>query len=361
MFPQEPIVTKICYYEIMSKVLVTGGAGFIGTHVVKALQEGEDEVVVVDSFVAQVHTLPREHEIDYVCDLAHTDQFPEFLDGVDEVVHLAAEVGVGQSMYEISRFMESNTMGTARLLEYICNNNVNIKRFIVASSMSIYGEGKTDILGNPMPTDETKLLEPASPYAISKIDQEMLTLALCKAHRIPAMALRFFNVYGPGQALSNPYTGVGAIFSARLLNDQPPIIFEDGNQLRDFIHVSDITRAVLLALDSRATGAINIGTGIPVSIYEVAKVIAEQLGKDINPIITGMKREGDIRQCYAATNLAESLIGFRAEVPFVHGVADLVRWVETQKAVDKVLEAMAELNKYGLVSAPESTQTPLGH
>ena len=299
-----------------------------------------------------------------------------------QVVHLAAEVGVGQSMYEVSRYVQANTGGTGVLLDIIANDHTDVSRIVVASSMSIYGEGaymcdthgqvaprlrsefqlKTrqweplcpicgTILG-PVPTGEDKALLPTSVYAISKMDQELLCLAVGAAYSIDVVALRYFNTYGPRQALSNPYTGVAAIFSGRLLNGRPPLAFEDGQQLRDLIHVRDVARATVLGLTSEdAVGkAINVGVGDPLTIIQIAQLLGKELGADIDPEITGKFRAGDIRHCWADPVRAEKLLGFRAEIPLEDGVAELIEWVSMQSPDDGVDKAYAELGERGLAS-----------
>src|SRR5216683_7748907 len=282
-------------------VLVTGGAGFIGSHLVDALVERGHKVRVLDKLVGQVHgsSPPRylHPEVAFVRgDVCDASLLREVLEGIDVVYHEAAEVGVGQSMYEMRRYVEANDMGTATLLEAIAGQG-KLRKLVVASSMSIYGEGayacpKCGIVHpllrptsqlqarrwevecprcaapiSPAPTPEDKPLFPTSVYAITKQDQEQLCLVVGRAYGIPTVALRYFNVYGARQALSNPYTGVCAIFSARLLNDQPPLLFEDGKQTRDFVHVSDIVQANLLALETDHADfqAVNIGTGVATS------------------------------------------------------------------------------------------------
>jgi dTDP-L-rhamnose 4-epimerase len=286
-------------------------------------------------------------------------------------------------MYEISRYVNANTAGTGVLLDIIANEStIDIGRIVVASSMSIYGEGAYTCADHgaaapaprseaqlktrqwepecpvcadplsPVPTMEDKPLRPTSVYAISKMDQELLCLAVGAAYDIGVVALRYFNAYGPRQALSNPYTGVAAIFSGRLLNGRAPIAFEDGQQLRDFIHVTDVARATVLALDSQAaTGqAINVGVGNPLTISQVASLLATHLGVDLETEISGKFRAGDIRHCWADPTRAEKLLGFRAEVALDTGVSELIEWVSTQQAQDKVDSAYAELGRRGLAT-----------
>ena len=369
------------------KVLITGGAGFIGSHLAdRLLAEGAD-VRALDNLDPQVHQsggspdyLNDDVEL-VVGDVRDRDVLRRALDGIDTVVHFAAAVGVGQSMYEIERYMSINTIGAAVLLEEVLARRDVVRKLLVASSMSIYGEGQYrnprtgergnapglrpeaqlaarqwDVLGDdglplePEPTAEAKPLRPTSVYAIGKRDHEELVLAVGAAYGIPSVALRFFNVFGERQALSNPYTGVAAIFASRLLNDRPPLVYEDGNQTRDFIDVRDIARACLLAItnDGADGRTLNIGTGISTSVREVAAVIASGLGKDIEPEVVNQYRAGDIRHCYADTRLAEELLGFRPEIPFELGMEDLLAWLEGQEASDAVDAARDALVARGL-------------
>jgi dTDP-L-rhamnose 4-epimerase len=366
-------------------VLVTGGAGFIGSHVVERLLDQGYPVRVYDSLVPQVHRGAGPRYVrpgaEFIQgDVRDRDSLGRALRGVEQVVHLAAEVGVGQSMYEVSRYVGSNTGGTGVLLDIIANDHADVSRIVVASSMSIYGEGSYECEEHglaapglrpeaqlkarqwdplcpycgetlsPVPTGEDKKLIPSSVYAISKMDQELLCLSVGAAYGIGVVALRYFNAYGPRQALSNPYTGVAAIFSGRLLNGRAPLAFEDGAQLRDFVHVRDVARATVLALESeQATGhAINVGVGAPLTITRVAQLLAGQLGVDVEPEITGKYRAGDIRHCWADPTLAERLLGFKAEIPLEAGVTELMNWVRTQAADDQVDRAYAELGRRGL-------------
>jgi dTDP-L-rhamnose 4-epimerase len=366
------------------KTLVTGGAGFIGSHLVRALVERGDEVVVLDSLENQVHhgvvpEMPDGVEL-IVGNVGNTALADRALAGTDRVVHLAAAVGVGQSMYEIARYTELNTMATARFLERVVAQRPMPVRLVVASSMSIYGEGEyvcaehgrmapvprpeEQLLArqwevacskcgrelSPVGTSESKSLIPTSIYAINKRDHEEMCLVTGAAYGIPAVALRFFNVYGPGQALSNPYTGVAAIFASRLLNRREPVIFEDGLQSRDFTHVSDIVQGILLALESEdAVGhAVNLGTGRPTTVAEVAKVIAAGMGLDVEPNYRQQYRAGDIRHCVADPSNAERILGFKARTSFEDGMAELIVWLEEQHADDQVDAATEELTARGL-------------
>jgi dTDP-L-rhamnose 4-epimerase len=368
-------------------VLITGGAGFIGSHLADRLLAEGHAVRALDNLEAQVH--PGGERPDYldadvelvVGDIRDHEVVRRALEGVDIVAHLAAAVGVGQSMYEIERYTSINSIGAAVILEEVLERRDAIRKLLVASSMSIYGEGQyrnprtgesglapwtrpesqlvarqwevLDEDGTPLepePTAETKTLRPTSIYAINKRDHEEMFLTVGAAYGIPAVALRFFNVYGERQALSNPYTGVAAIFASRLLNDRPPLVFEDGRQTRDFIDVRDITRACSLALahDGADGRTVNLGTGVATSVLDVAEVIARGLGKEIEGEVVEQYRAGDIRHCYADPRLAEELLGFRAEIPFERGMQDLLAWLEGQEAADAVDAAREALVARGL-------------
>ena len=366
-------------------ILVTGGAGFIGSFLVDALVERGHRVRVLDSIESQVHgdRLP-----DYLNPQAELirgnvlddEAVAKALDGVDVVYHQAAIVGVGQSMYDIRRYCEGNTVGAASVLQAVLERRDRIRKLIVASSMSIYGEGayravdgglraprlrRRDALERgeweprdedgrplePIPTSEEKPLYPTSVYAVTKRDHEELFLSVGYAYGIPTVALRYFNVYGSRQALSNPYTGVGAIFSSRYLNRRAPVIFEDGRQTRDFIHVSDIVQANLLALETDRADfqAVNVGTGRATSVAELATLIAGELGlADLKPELTGTFREGDIRHCYADIGRARELLGYEPRVALEEGVGALVAWVREQTAEDRFETAREELTRLGL-------------
>jgi dTDP-L-rhamnose 4-epimerase len=370
-----------------SNILVTGGAGFIGSHLVDALIERGHKVRILDSLVGQVHgdKLP-EHlnsKAEFIrADVCDAEAVSKALDGIDVVYHEAAEVGVGQSMYEIVRYVKANDLGTAVLLEEMIKRAGQFKKLMVASSMSIYGEGayrcegcdknvtpflrsneqlaahdwnfKCEKCGSeliPIGTTEEKPLFPTSVYAVSKQDQEQYCLAVGRAYKIPTVAFRYFNVYGTRQALSNPYTGVCAIFSSRLLNDKPPTIFEDGEQSRDFVHVSDIVQANLLALETDMGDyeAMNVGTGRPTTVKQISGLLAKGLGKDIQPEIVGKYREGDIRHCVADISKVRRLLGYEPKVNLEAGMEELLGWVSQQEAEDRVSAATAELAAHSLV------------
>jgi dTDP-L-rhamnose 4-epimerase len=367
-------------------ILVTGGAGFIGSHLVDALVAEGHRVRVLDNLDPQVHgkgagwpphaNRGAEYRHGDVRDRAVV---AEALAGIEVVYHQAAAVGVGQSMYEIEAYVSANSLGAGALLQEIVARRGEIGRLVVASSMSIYGEGayvdadgspaspslrpdaqlekhRWEVLDargralRPIGTPETKPLQPTSVYAVTKRDHEELFLAVGNAYKIPAVALRYFNVYGSRQALSNPYTGVAAIFSSRLLNRKPPLVTEDGLQSRDFVHVSDIVRANLLAMKCDAAGGrvCNVGTGRPTTIRRVAELLAERLGLGIAPEITERFRAGDIRHCFADPSHARQVLGFEAKVRFEDGVDEVIAFAKSQTPEDKVESAQDELARRGL-------------
>ena len=367
-------------------VLITGGAGFIGRAVASELLERGNRVRILDSLIEQVHGdrdrpggLAEDAEL-IVGDIRNKDVVARALKGVDSVIHLAAEVGVGQSMYAVERYTSVNETGSAVLFEALIDQPV--RRVVTASSMSIYGEGLyEDADGNvvqeaergprtsssqgwdpidaqgrplrPIATPEWKRPSLASIYALGKYVQERQTLIMTQAYGMEGTCLRLFNVYGPGQALSNPYTGVLAIFSSRLLNGQRPLIFEDGEQRRDFVYVGDVARAFCDALvHPEADGQVfNIGSGVDRSVKDVARSIARALGRnDIEPEITGKARIGDIRHCFCDGSKAAETLGFRAEKDFNEGLTELADWVAEQTADDRVDQARAELEAKGLVA-----------
>jgi dTDP-L-rhamnose 4-epimerase len=341
----------------------------------------------LDSLDPQVHGehakppefIPSEVDV-RIGSVLDPDVLNSALDGIDVVFHEAAVVGVGQSMYEIVRYCEQNTLGAARLLEAVVARRDSIRKMVVASSMSIYGEGTyvndqgerrtgrrtaealaahdwevyeagstqrlTDIA-----TDEEKCLEPSSVYAINKRDHEELFLTVGRAYEIPTVALRYFNAYGSRQALSNPYTGVGAIFACRVLAGHQPCVFEDGHQKRDFVHVSDVVQANILAMstDRADYEAINVGSGEPISVLEVASAVASHLGReDLVPEIAGSYRQGDVRNCYADISKARRLLGYEPTIQFRQGVTELVEWAAEQEVSDTFDDHRRELAQRGL-------------
>jgi dTDP-L-rhamnose 4-epimerase len=365
-------------------VLVTGGAGFIGSHLVDELLFHGYRVRVLDALLPQVHPqgkpdyLSRDAEL-RVGDVRNEDDLKGALAGADVVVHFAAAVGVGQSMYEIGHYCSVNVQGTAALLEAITRGRERPARMLVASSMSIYGEGLYVCAAcgprsprlrpraqlerrewdprcptcsrplTPTATPEDKPLFPTSVYAVNKRDQEEMVLAVGRSLRIPTLALRFFNVYGERQALSNPYTGVAAIFSSCLLNGGRPPVFEDGGQARDFVHVSDIVRACRLAIETEAADEVlNVGTGRATSLLDLLSLLRREI-RDVEPEVLGRFREGDVRTCYADTSRIERILGYRPQVDLKDGVRSLAAWVASQRSVDMSRQALGELHRHRLV------------
>jgi dTDP-L-rhamnose 4-epimerase len=366
------------------RILVTGGAGFIGSHLCDQLLVAGHEVRVLDNLSAQVHGARRRRprylnsglEL-IVGDIRDAEVVARALDGVDRVCHLAAVVGVGQSMYHVDEYTSVNSLGTAVLLQALLRRPV--ERVVVASSMSIYGEGcyrtaagvpalavertleqlrakdweVKDSAGErliPCPTPETKPPVFSSVYALSKFDQERMCIMIGRAYRIPTIALRFFNVFGPRQALANPYTGVLAIFAARLLNGNPPLLFEDGEQRRDFVSVHDAARACRLALESETIdlAVLNIGSGHAYTVREVALRLAQVLERNIAPEIADKYRVGDIRHCFADVSLAQEILGYAPKVAFEEALTELAHWLRGERPTDSAPKAHAELSSRGL-------------
>ncbi|MFH0956729.1 MAG: NAD-dependent epimerase/dehydratase family protein [Candidatus Aenigmatarchaeota archaeon] len=367
------------------KVLVTGGAGFIGSHLVDELVKKGHSVAVLDSLDTQVHHGEKPAYLNPKArytfgDIGDAKLLGSLLKDTEALFHLAASVGVGQSMYEIEKYVSNNTLKTARLLEMLTKKEYPLKKLIVASSMSIYGEGsyRCDDCGmvypalreasqmkagdwevrcpscgkhaRPVPTSEEKPLQPTSIYAITKRDQEEMCLATGRAYGLPVVALRYFNVYGPRQSLSNPYTGVCAIFSSMIKNNNPPLIFEDGNQTRDLISVHDIVQASVIALENKKAdyGSFNVGTGRPTSIAEVAGTLIKLYGKKLSPKIAGKYRQGDIRHAYADITRMRKL-GYSPKVGLEGGLLELVGWGQKTEAVDRTGVAEKELAEKGLI------------
>ncbi len=369
------------------RVLVTGGAGFIGTHITDERLAAGHEVVILDSLLPQIHGETRARP-DYLAreaelipgDVRDAEAVARALARADAVIHLAARVGVGQSMYQIADYTAVNDLGTAILLQEIARQPV--ERMVIASSMSIYGEGLCrDADGNPhepaprgaaqlnrgewelrddqgrplvpIPTPETKRPDLASVYALGKYVQEKMCHVVGQAYGMGTVALRLYNVYGRNQALSNPYTGVLAIFASRLLNGRAPLIFEDGEQRRDFVHARDVGRAFRLALEATEVSGVsfNIGSGEDHSIATIARRMAALMGKPhIAPEIAGRYRAGDIRHNFADVSVSAEALGYRPRVSLEAGLADLVEWLADQIATDRVDSATEELVSRGLVA-----------
>jgi len=371
----------------VSAVLVTGGAGFVGSHLVDALLARGEPVRVLDNLDPLAHPdgrpthLGPEAEL-VVGDLRDRESVDRALRGVEAVFHLGGVVGNGESMINVRRAVEANAGGTACLLEAVLERRDHVRRVVTASSMVVYGEGAYECGEHggqtppprshdqlrrrrweplcprcgaelaPAATSEDAPLRPTSVYGITKRDQEELTLVLGRAHGLETVALRYLNVYGPRQALGNPYTGVAAIFAGRLLNGRRPLVFEDGGQIRDLVHVADVVRATLAAMDAAAAPghAINVATGRRVRVGELAHRLAAALDPKLEPDVTGEYRVGDIRHCYADTARARRLLGFEAERKLEDGLPELAEWVARQRVEEHGDSALAELRARGLLA-----------
>jgi dTDP-L-rhamnose 4-epimerase len=372
------------------KVLITGGAGFIGSHLVDWLIEKKHDVTVIDILEEQVHGLTHQPPLflnkkaKFLPEsIVNYDKLHELIKESDILFHLAAMVGVGQSMYQIKKYIEHNILGTANLLEILAKKEHNVQKLIITSSNTVYGEGKykcescgviypllrseKQLIDNnwevkcphcglevkPLATDENTPFNSSSIYALSKQSQEQMGLLIGKTYGINTTVLRFFLVYGTRQALSNPYTGVCSIFSNRLLNRKSPIVFEDGLQSRDFVHVNDVCQALVLAMENEAANGeiFNVGTGQPITIKEVAETISEKINPDLRPEFNQQYRIGDIRHCVADISKIKNKLGYKPNIKFKDGINDLINWIKNQhyKIIDKSQNALDELKEKGLL------------
>lgn len=369
------------------RILVTGGAGFIGSFLVDKLVSFGHKVTIYDNLEPQVHHGKKppylNKEAEFIkADVCDKDKLDKALKSVEVVFHEAAMVGVGQSMYEIIKYTRVNELGTATLLDLIVNKHKDhIKKVIVAASMSQYGEGlyKCGKCGKikpplrnegqlnrrqwelkcpncqkyltPLPTNETVPLNCNSIYAISKRVQEDLALMIGKTFRVPTVALRYFNVYGPRQSLSNPYTGVAAIFISRIKASKRPVIFEDGLQSRDFVSVHDIVSANIAVMESDKADyqVFNVGSGKKVTILELAKLITKLFGKRTNPKITNTYRKGDVRHCFADITKIRKILSWTPKVDFMEGMRELIKWSNQEESTDLFEQASKILKAKGVI------------
>ena len=373
----------------MKNILITGGAGFIGANLTIKLVSLGYNITILDNLSRQIHeeNSPLYQSVKDSSNFIKGDvrnklDWEKALDGQDAVIHLASETGTGQSMYEIERYNDVNILGTANLLDFLVNTEHTIKKLIIASSRSIYGEGKyfckndgvvypneredknmskerfnplCNICNNELElkaTDESSKIHPSSIYGITKQHQEQLMLLTGKALHIPTVALRFQNVYGPGQSLSNPYTGILSIFSTRILNGNNIDIYEDGKESRDFIYIDDAVDATILALEKREANhqIFNVGSGVATSVFEVANILKKLYNSNIGIKISGKYRLGDIRHNYADLTKIKSVLDFKPKIDLITGISRFVAWTKTQKVnVDKYEDSIEELKQKGLI------------
>ena len=374
----------------MKNILITGGSGFIGSRLCEKLHERGYKITILDNLSEQIHGTAESSLFQKVkgkCifikgDVRNKKDWKEAIKGQDIVVHLAAETGTGQSMYEIEKYNDVNIMGTANLLEILANTEHSVKKMIVASSRAIYGEGKYNckIHGDQYPskrkeknmkkgefnpkcdicntelnlvaTDEKSKIHPSSIYGINKQQQEQMVMLMGDSLGIPSVAFRYQNVYGPGQSLSNPYTGILSIFSTRILNKNNLDIYEDGLESRDFVYIDDVVDATILGIEKEeANGEVfNVGSGIATTVKEVAESLKKFYNSDISISISGKYRLGDIRHNYADLNKAKILLGFIPKYNFQKGILEFVSWVKTKEVMeDKYEKSVQELKNKGLM------------
>ena len=375
----------------MKNILITGGAGFIGSNLALRLVEEGYKVTVLDNLSEQIHGKnPEEssplfrairNKVTFIKgDVVNIQDWEKAIYNQDVIVHYAAETGTGQSMYEVKKYSSVNVQGTAIMLDLLVNMPNRVKKVIVASSRSIYGEGKyfSKELGNVYPkhriqadmdnkdfevkypnavdlqlvaTDEDSKIHPSSVYGITKQNQEQMVMTVCPTQGIAPVAFRYQNVYGPGQSLSNPYTGIISIFSTQIKNGNGINIFEDGKETRDFVYIDDIVNATILGIEKdEANGEVfNVGTGVPTDVVTVAETLKSYYGIDTPLTITGNYRLGDIRHNYADLTKIRSKLGFEPKVDFQEGIRRFTNWVNTQEIKeDNYDKSIAEMRDKGL-------------
>ncbi|MCO5230766.1 MAG: NAD-dependent epimerase/dehydratase family protein [Chitinophagales bacterium] len=378
--------------SVSKKILITGGAGFIGTRLAKQLIKKGHEITVLDNLSPQIHGNPEtsvlyqeiKDQVNFILgDVQNKADWEKALVGQQIVVHLAAETGTGQSMYQIEKYSNVNVSGTSIFLDILTNTKHTVEKVIVASSRAIYGEGKyfspelqssvyplgreeedmvngdfevkcpiTGVNVSPEPTDEWSRIQPNSIYGLTKYYQEQSIMITCQALRVPCVAFRYQNVYGPGQSLNNPYTGILSIFSTRIKGNKDINIFEDGTESRDFVYIDDVVDATIRGIEREEANyqSFNVGTGIPTSVTDVAKELMKNYGVEVPIHISGQFRKGDIRHNFADMKKSEKLLGFKAQVSFKEGIKRFTEWVDGQTVLsDKYEASLDELREKGLL------------
>tara|TARA_B110000196_G_scaffold318377_1_gene333650 strand:- start:28 stop:1155 length:1128 start_codon:yes stop_codon:yes gene_type:complete len=374
----------------MKNILITGGAGFIGSRLCEKLFDKGYNITIMDNLSPQIHGDGESllfKKIKNKCtfikgDVRNKEDWGEAVKEQEIIVHLAAETGTGQSMYELAKYNDVNIMGTVHMLELLANTNHKVEKMLIASSRAIYGEGKylcsnhgetypsqrneSDMEKgefNPkcgvchlelklVATDEDSKIHPSSIYGINKQQQEQMVMLMGEALDIPSVAFRYQNVYGPGQSLSNPYTGILSIFSTRILNGNDLDIYEDGLESRDFVYIDDVVDATILGIEKdEANGQVfNVGSGVPTTVKEVADSLKRFYNSDINILISGKYRLGDIRHNYADLTKIRDVLGFSSKYDFKSGISEFVKWVKTQEVKeDKYDKSITELKQKGLI------------
>ena len=374
----------------MKNILITGGAGFIGSRLCEKLFDQGNNVTVLDNLSEQIHGNGESflfNKIKDKCtfikgDVRDKNDWAHAIKNQEIIIHLAAETGTGQSMYEVEKYTNVNVIGTSHMLEILANSNHNVKKIIVASSRSIYGEGKYNCKThgvqypskrkeedmkkgefnpkcsmcnsslNVLPTDEQSKIHPSSIYGINKQQQEQMVMLMGESLSIPSVAFRYQNVYGPGQSLSNPYTGILSIFSTRILNKNNLDIYEDGEETRDFVYIEDAVDATILGIEKEeANGNIfNVGSGVSTRVLDVANTLKRLYNSEINITVSGKFRLGDIRHNFADLSKLKDILGFTPKYNFERGITEFVNWVKTQEVMeDKYEKSIQQLKNKGLI------------
>jgi len=374
----------------MKNILITGGAGFIGSRLCEKLFDQGNNITVLDNLSEQIHGNGESflfNKIKDKCtfikgDVRDKNDWAHAIKNQEIIIHLAAETGTGQSMYEVEKYTNVNVIGTSHMLEILANSNHNVKKIIVASSRSIYGEGKYNCKThgvqypskrkeedmkkgefnpkcsmcnstlNLLPTDEQSKIHPSSIYGINKQQQEQMVMLMGESLSIAPVAFRYQNVYGPGQSLSNPYTGILSVFSTRILNGNNLDIYEDGEETRDFVYIEDAVDATILGIEKEeANGHIfNVGSGVSTSVLDVANTLKRLYNSEINITVSGKFRLGDIRHNFADLSKSKDILGFTPKYNFERGITEFVNWVKTQEVMeDKYEKSIQQLKNKGLI------------